>query len=152
MNNTEQKVAETLLELPKAITIGGIDYDIAPPTIGTLAMISAEISKLDGDATDIQGIIKRAQENVDILTRIGAIIILGAKEVKSKGQKELILLADRLSLDASVGEIANLITMALDSLDISGFFVLTTSLKGASILKPTKSEVGEDNEATAFGA
>ncbi len=152
MNNTEQKVAETLLELPKAITIGGIDYDIAPPTIGTLAMISAEISKLDGDATDIQGIIKRAQENVDILTRIGAIIILGAKEVKSKGQKELILLADRLSLDASVGEIANLITMALDTLDISGFFVLTTSLKGASILKPTKSEVGEDNEATAFGA
>ena len=152
MNNTEQKVAETLLEIPKVITIGGIDYDIAPPTIGTLAMISAEISKLDGDATDIQGIIKRAQENVDILTRIGAIIILGAKEVKSKGQKELILLADRLSTDASVGEIANLITMALDSLDISGFFVLTTSLKGASILKPTKSEVGEDNEATAFGA
>lgn len=152
MNNTEQKVAETLLELPKAITIGCTEYSIAPPTIGTLAMISAEISKLDGDATDIQGIIKRAQENVDILTRIGAIIILGAKEVKSKGQKELILLADRLSLDASVGEIANLITMALDSLDISGFFVLTTSLKGASILKPTKSEVGENKEATAFGA
>ena len=152
MNNTEQKVAETLLELPKVITIGSIDYEIAPPTIGTLAMMSAEISKLDGDATDIQGIIKRAESNADILTRIGAIIILGAKEVKSKGQKELILLADRLSTDASVGEIANLITMALDSLDISGFFVLTTSLKGASILKPTKSEVGEDNEATAFGA
>ena len=152
MNNTEQKVAETLLELPKVITIGGIDYDIAPPTIGTLAMMSAEISKLDGDGTDIQGIIKRAESNADILTRIGAIVILGAKVIKQKGEKELILLADRLSTDASVGEIANLITMALDSLDISGFFVLTTSLKGASILKPTKSEVGEDKEATAFGA
>lgn len=152
MNNTEQKVAETLLEIPKVITIGGIDYDIAPPTIGTLAMMSAEISKLDGDGTDIQGIIKRAESNADILTRIGAIVILGAKVIKQKGEKELILLADRLSLDASVGEIANLITMALDSLDISCFFVLTTSLKGASILKPTKSEVGENKEATAFGA
>ena len=152
MNNTEQKVAETLLELPKVITIGGIDYDIAPPTIGTLAMMSAEISKLDGDGTDIQGIIKRAESNADILTRIGAIVILGAKVIKQKGEKELILLADRLSSDASVAELAGLVTTALDTLDISGFFVLTTSLKGASILKPTKSEVGEDKEVTAFGA
>lgn len=152
MNNTEQKVAETLLELPKVVTIGGIDYSIAPPTIGTLAMMSAEISKLDGDATDIQGIIKRAESNADILTRIGAIVLLGAKVIKQKGEKELILLADRLSTDASVAELAGLVTTALDTLDISGFFVLTTSLKGASILKPTKSEVGEDKEATAFGA
>lgn len=143
MNNTEQKVAETLLELPKVITIGGVDYSIAPPTIGTLAMMSAEISKLDGDATDIQGIIKRAESNADILTRIGAIVILGAKVIKQKGEKELILLADRLSNDASVAELAVLVTTALDTLDISGFFVLTTSLKGASILKPEKSEVGE---------
>ena len=143
MNNTEQKVAETLLELPKVITIGGVDYSIAPPTIGTLAMMSAEISKLDGDATDIQGIIKRAESNADILTRIGAIVILGAKLIKQKGEKELILLADRLSSDASVAELAGLVTTALDTLDISGFFVLTTSLKGASILKPEKSEVGE---------
>lgn len=152
MNNTEQKVAETLLELPKVITIGGVDYSIAPPTIGTLAMMSAEISKLDAEGTDIQGIIKRAESNADILTRIGAIVILGAKVIKQKGEKELILLADRLSSDASVVELAGLVTTALDTLDISGFFVLTTSLKGASILKPTKSEVGENNEATAFGA
>lgn len=152
MNNTEQKVAETLLELPKVITIGGVDYEIAPPTIGTLAMMSAEISKLDGNGTDIQGIIKRAESNADILTRIGAIVILGAKVIKQRGEKELILLADRLSSDASIAELAGLVTTALDTLDISGFFVLTTSLKGASILKPTKSEVGEDKEATAFGA
>ena len=152
MINTEQKVAETLLELPKVITIGGTEYSIAPPTIGTLAMMSAEISKLDGDGTDIQGIIKRAESNADILTRIGAIVILGAKVIKQKGEKELILLADRLSSDASVAELAGLVTTALDTLDISGFFVLTTSLKVASILKPTKSEVGENKEATAFGA
>ena len=42
----EKKAADTVLETADVITVGGREYRIAPPTAGTLIMVSALVSVL----------------------------------------------------------------------------------------------------------
>ena len=158
----EEKVAQTLLEEPTTATIGGEAYQVAPPSIFTLVRASKYISKIPTDTineTNILGsIIHNAEEYENIAWAI-SVIVLGDDftEIvtypkwqfwrKNKSVTKGELLAKKL-MKAPINEVSAAFFKVLGQMDIRPFFVITTSLKGMMITKPTK-EV--ENEMTASG-
>ncbi len=158
----EEKVAQTLLEEPTTVTIGGEAYKVAPPSIFTLVRASKYISKIPTDTineTNILGsIIHNAEEYENIAWAI-AVILLGNHftEVvtypkwqfwrKTKNITKGEMLAKKL-INTPITEVSAAFFNMLAQMDIRPFFVISTSLRGMMITKPTK-EV--ENEMTASG-
>ena len=158
----EEKVAQTLLEEPTTVTIRGEAYQVAPPSIFTLVRASKYISKIPTDTISdgniLGSIIHNAEEYENIAWAI-SVILLGKdftqivtypkwqfwrkKKNVTKGE----LLAKKL-INTPITEVSAAFFNMLAQMDIRPFFVITTSLKGMMITKPTK-EV--ENEMTAYG-
>jgi len=158
----EEQVAQTLLEEPTAVTIGGEAYQVALPSIFTLVRASKYISKIPTDTINegniLGSIIHNAEEYENIAWAI-AVILLGKKftEIvtypkwqfwrKKKNITRGELLAKKL-INTPITEVSAAFFKVLGQIDIRAFFVITTSLKGMMITKPTK-EV--ETEMTASG-
>lgn len=174
MNNeytsVESRVASAILE--RAVTsleIDGKQYDIAPPTLATLILVSEIVSMLPVvDKTKIEAAdrIYSALHNARHYKRIGEIIgvlILGAKNVIEKREIEIkprrwfglrrrkteirnvnraVELGEQIMLNVRPSLIYELIIKLLQQNEITTFFAITTSLSAANIIKPTKEEVG----------
>ena len=158
----EEQVAQTLLEEPTTVTIGGEAYQVAPPSIFTLVRASKYISKIPTDTISegniLGSIIHNAEEYENIAWAI-SVILLGKdftqivtypkwqfwrkKKNVTKGE----LLAKKL-INTPNTEVSAAFFKELGQIDIRAFFVITTSLKGMMITKPTK-EV--ENQTTASG-
>ena len=158
----EEQVAQTLLEEPTTVTIGGEAYQVAPPSIFTLVRASKYISKIPTDTINegniLGSIIHNAEEYENIAWAI-AVILLGKdftqivtypkwqfwrkKKNITKGE----MLAKKL-INTPITEVSAAFFKVLGQIDIRAFFVITTSLKGMMITKPTK-EV--ENQTTASG-
>ena len=158
----EEQVAQTLLEEPTTVTIGGEAYKVAPPSIFTLVRASKYISKIPTDTISegniFGSIIHNAEEYENIAWAISA-ILLGKKFTEivtypkwqfwrkknnvTKGE----ILAKKL-INTPITEVSAAFFKVLGQIDIRAFFVITTSLKGMMITKPTK-EV--ENETTVSG-
>jgi hypothetical protein len=158
----EEQVAQTLLEEPTTVTIGGEAYKVAPPSIFTLVRASKYISKIPTDTISegniFGSIIHNAEEYENIAWAISA-ILLGKKFTEivtypkwqfwrkknnvTKGE----MLAKKL-INTPITEVSAAFFKVLGQIDIRAFFVITTSLKGMMITKPTK-EV--ENETTVSG-
>lgn len=84
----EQKAGATILQEPIAsVTIAGKTYQVPPPTIATLIMVSSLISELpeinpDTPTVEILPTILEAAKDCGSLGQIAATIILGAKRIK----------------------------------------------------------------------
>ena len=168
-NTIESKVASTILERPTGeIIIAGKKYLLPPPTLATLILVSEIVATLPivQDTKDPQEKIMSAlhyAKDYKKLADICAILILGAKnliEVREKTitkkrffglwkrtekitetinrQKEL---ADEILLHLSPSEIFNNITKRLKENEVGIFFLITTSLSEANLIKPTKEVV-----------
>ena len=158
----EEKVAQTLLEEPTTIIIGGEAYQVAPPSIITLVRASKYISKIPTDTISegniFGSIIHNAEEYENIAWAI-SVIVLGNDftEVetypkwqfwrKNKNITKGETLAKKL-MKTPITEVTDAFFKVLGQIDIRAFFVITTSLKGMMITKPTK-EV--ENETTVYG-
>ena len=158
----EEKVAQTLLEEPTTVTIEGEAYQVAPPSIFTLVRASKYISKIPTDTINegniLGSIIHNAEEYENIAWAI-AVILLGNHftEVvtypkwqfwrKTKNITKGEILAKKL-INTPITEVSAAFFKVLGQIDIRAFFVVSTSLKGMMITKPTK-EV--ENEMTAYG-
>nr|DAJ32864.1 MAG TPA: hypothetical protein [Caudoviricetes sp.] len=158
----EEKVAQTLLEEPTTVTIGGEAYQVAPPSIFTLVRASKYISKIPTDTIsegNIFGSIIHNAEDYENIAWAISVIVLGndftevetypkwqfwkRKKSVTKGES----LVKKL-MKTPITEVTDAFFKVLGQIDIRAFFVITTSLKGMMITKPTK-EVG--NEMTASG-
>ena len=158
----EEKVAQTLLEEPTTVTIGGEAYQVAPPSIFTLVRASKYISKIPTDTIsegNIFGSIIHNAEDYENIAWAISVIVLGndftevetypkwqfwkRKKSVTKGE----ILAKKL-INTPINEVSSAFFKVLGQIDIRAFFVITTSLKGMMITKPTK-EV--ENETTASG-
>jgi hypothetical protein len=162
----EQKVAETILDAPKVIRIGGVTYTVTPPTVGTVILVSSEIAKLpettDIDMNDGVGMMRWSLVNAKDcipLARILAMMILGAKKalekIPSDRKKGLFTKeapdADKTQADAlsetimdelSPYELSGKISELLPYMQLPGFFAVTTFLKEIpSVTKPTREVV-----------
>ena len=158
----EEKVAQTLLEEPTTIIIGGEAYKVAPPSIITLVRASKYISKIPADTIDeeqIFGSIVHKAEDYENIAWAVAVILLGNRFTETVRprfwqfwkRKENItqgeILANKLT-KAPMSEISEAFFKVIGQMDIRSFFVISTSLKGMMITKPTK-EV--ETEMTASG-
>lgn len=158
----EEQVAQTLLEEPTTVTIGGEAYKVAPPSIFTLVRASKYISKIPTDTIsegNVFGSIVHNAEDYENIAWAISVIVLGddfnklspypkrqfwrRKKNITKGE----LLAKKL-IKTPINEVSTAFFKVLGQMDIRSFFVITTSLKGMMITKPTK-EV--ETETTASG-
>lgn len=158
----EEKVAQTLLEEPTTVTIGGEAYQVAPPSIFTLVRASKYISKIPTDTIsegNIFGSIIHNAEDYENIAWAISVIVLGNEftevETNPKWQfwkrKKSVTKGENLVkklMKTPITEVTDAFFKVLGQIDIRAFFVITTSLKGMMITKPTK-EVG--NEMTASG-
>ncbi|MCQ2299699.1 MAG: hypothetical protein MJZ81_06210 [Bacteroidales bacterium] len=164
----EQKVAEAILEKPiGTLEIGGRTYPIAPPSTGTLILVSEIVSTLpvvSGIPNDktVAAVLHYAKD-YRALGDIVAVLILGRKGLTE--EREIEEVRERRILGISVGkkvsrrkvtvdvksELAQLILdevrpsvlmdvviRRLRNMEIGDFFGITTSLSEANILVPTR--------------
>lgn len=166
----ETQVVDAVLERKtESIVVGDREYTIAPPTLGTIIMISELVATLPKFNLDpeqdnlLQEVLKEARHTA-ILGRIVAILIMGAKRVlenrlvpkKSIAAKrtlsffkrkqketttyipEVDLLAEEILQGVSPATLSLVLNRRLIDMQISDFFVLTTSLTTTNHLKPTR--------------
>lgn len=160
----EEKAADAILQKPFCVEIGGVTYDVAPPSIATLIEVSRLTTELPGEYINDRNLL---QETLRIARDCGAIgdilatLILGAKglvreetvekrrlfglvkdvsTVKVDARKEL---AERILKELTPQE-ANLMTLEiLDKMQVGDFFGLTASLIEVNLLAPTKTGKAE---------
>lgn len=87
----QEKVAETMIQVPATIKIGDREYEVAPPTFGTLELVSAklasvpDIGDLSNESSQAKAVamLQKARD-FGVLPEIFAILILGSKHIRDK--------------------------------------------------------------------
>lgn len=171
MNQTiEQKVASAILEKNLGeIEIDGTVFKIGAPSIATLILASEIISTLpiidkgSIPSKDITYSVLQHARYFKPLGELAAVLILGAKglneevveEVEKRSlfglirrKKSIIRIVDRktelaekILLYVSPSLLLKTIIGRLNQLEVGDFFLITTSLSEANLLKPTKEVV-----------
>lgn len=166
--NIEERVAETILERKKTVTIDGKDYDIAPPTLATVISISELVALLPpppntkSESLDVLRVVLQNAKDSKVIGKIIAVLILGEERVKEKrmvpihttGERkkrwwhlrkkrreyipEVDYLAKRILAKFSPAQANDIVASTLMQLQIPDFFALTTSLTTANQTKPTR--------------
>ena len=156
----EDRVAETVLQTPKTIDIGGKRLTVAPPSVATLILASQAISKLPQKELDSKRIVEEVlhiAKDCAIIGEICAILILGAKAIKgieNERQKRRFCLfrrkhnantqnpkeelAEWLLQELNAAQLNRLLLDLLKDFNVGDFFGITTFLIGVNILSPTK--------------
>lgn len=160
----EQRVASAILQKPiGSIEIDGRVYNIAPPSTATLILISEIVSTLpivDKSKVGKDEIVYAAlhyAKDYKPLGDIAAVLILGANHlteereiprkkilgiIPRKPQKVIVdvksELAGKLLGNVRPTVLYECVLRRLQDMEIADFFVITTSLSEANILKPTK--------------
>lgn len=153
MESLEKKVVDCILQRQETITIGNMEYQLAMPTPATLILISelvATMPIIDKDSNVLNEVLSKAKD-LSVIGKIAATLILGAKRIKERNRiilktgifrRKRVLEYDYIS-EIILEEVTNaslmkLVTSRLNSMQIGDFFVLTTSLSEANLLKRTK--------------
>ena len=158
----EQRVASAILQKPiGSIEIDGRVYNIAPPSTATLILISEIVSTLPVvEKVPKDKIMYSAlhfAKDYKPLGEMAAILILGANHLTEERDiprkrilgiiprkpKRIIVdvkseLAGQLLHNVRPSILYDCIIKRLQDMEIASFFVITTSLSEANILKPTK--------------
>ena len=153
----EQAVAETILEKRQKINIGGKQYDIAPPSIATLILVSEAIARLPKQDFNPEKIVQESlnyAKHSRILAEIAAIIILGARQClgrekdrqehskwrlfrRNRHTRDVKRLTDEIIFNMSPRELNTLFARVLKTMELSDFFGLTTFLTEINLLQQT---------------
>lgn len=154
---TQERVADTILQRPKSITIGGHAYSVAPPTIGTLVIVSEYLSRIpepSGDKSEYIFESLRIAKDCKPLAYAIAAIIIGAKHWEDKmpdptfkpsiWRKKAPLInvrdyyADIILKEVEMTELADMMVRLFNDLEIADFFGCITFLRGVNLTKATK--------------
>lgn len=163
----EAKTAQTVLQEPKEIKIGEKIYSVAPPSLGTLILVSEAVSHLPHIRLDekkvMQEVLSVAKDCRD-LADIAAILIIGAKHINDRierrqtAQKKRLwgifgktwvktitetrkeALRRELLEDVTPRELHNIIAQVLLQMEVGDFFGLTTFLTEINLTRQTKVE------------
>ncbi|EJX05266.1 hypothetical protein EVA_06622 [gut metagenome] len=162
----ESKVAAAILERKVAsIEIDGHVYDIAPPSVATLILVSEIVAELpvvttSKDDNDVLYKVLHYAKDYRKLGELCAVLILGAKGLTQtittqKEEKRFFGLKKRkieetktIDKKAELAKLIlenvrpstmlNVIITRLTDMEIGDFFGITTSLSEANMLKPTR--------------
>lgn len=157
-NYIERKVADAILEKNiGTLEIDGKQYNIAPPSIATLILVSEIVAGLPivekVDNKQIVYSVLHYAKDFKALGEMAAILILGAKECRSGKRPRFYRirhffgyeykptkdeLAEIILQNVRPTVLFDVIIQRLKDMEVSSFFAITTSLSEANILKPTK--------------
>ena len=166
----ESKVKQTILQEPIEVTIGGVLYKAAPPSVATLICVSEAVSLLPHIRLEPEKVVDEVlsvAKDCRPLGDIVAILVLGAKGltetrrevktvekrrfcglIKEQEQVEVVEVIDHKSNlaktileELSPRELKTLVGTLLEKMEIGHFFGLTTSLIEANLLRPTREVV-----------
>lgn len=168
MTTIEQEVSAAILQKSIAsIEIDGKVYDVAPPSIATLILVSEIVSTLpvveSVPKEQVLYSVLRHARDFRPLGEIAAVLILGAKglqgtidvveektrlwgllRTKKHVSRPVDLkaeLADKILNGVRPSVLFKLIVARLNKMEVLDFFAITTSLSEANILRPTKEVV-----------
>jgi hypothetical protein len=155
----EKKVADTILQKPYKVEVGGVTYEVAPPSIATLVIVSSLIAKLPQVNLNEKNILLetlKVAKDCSLLGDIVATLILGAdnleeervivqkrlfgiirEEVKIKIDNQHIL-SDKILKKLTPRQVNNTTVEILNRMEVGDFFGLTASLIEVNLTKPTK--------------
>lgn len=155
----ENKVADTILQKPYKVEVGGVTYEVAPPSIATLVIVSSLIAKLPQVNLNEKNILLetlKVAKDCSLLGDIVATLILGAdnleeervivqkrlfgiirEEVKIKIDNQHIL-SDKILKKLTPRQVNNTTVEILNRMEVGDFFGLTASLIEVNLTKPTK--------------
>ncbi|MFI3322067.1 MAG: hypothetical protein R3Y50_06035 [Rikenellaceae bacterium] len=151
-NHIEKLVADSVLNNPIEITVGGKKMLISKPTIATLISASQWIAKLpeipnpatNDEATNIALCYAK---DCAVIGEIAAILILGHKGMKKEWKifdwtirswDNVKPLAKKLLDEFSAKELYNLITASLGEQNLDFFLNIIISLSKVNLIKATK--------------
>lgn len=154
MKTIEKKTADTILQEPYIVEIGGKKYKAAPPTAATLIRVSEIVSEFPRlEATDQKQIIETVLANAWKCGSIGLIaatLIRGVTKTKKEENSLFNKLSNQMSVEEfgeviltrkSNAEINKIVTELLSRLEVADFFALTTFLSELNIIRETKGVV-----------
>ena len=151
MSTLESKTASTIMQKQIEVIACGKKYQVARPTISTLAFASEVISELPAIKLDSDNIVSECLSIAKYCKKIGeiiAILILGSNrliEIRtyffgfikiSVNMKDV--LAKEIVDNLTPKEINELIVKILSEMELSFFFATITSLFEINILRKTK--------------
>lgn len=160
--NTEKRVADTILQSHVCVTLGSKTYIAAPPTLATLIKVSQAVARMPGDVPDEASVMTdclRVARHCTPIAEIVALLILGAKRANERVATPWWKFWRRhrpTNLECLMAEVLNGVTphqlhqmlaRLLGQMQIADFFGLTTFLCEINLTKPTKVVT----EATAPG-
>lgn len=164
----ESRVANAILEKKVGtIEIDGVSYEIAPPSLATLILVSEIVSTLPivekVPAKEVVNSVLHHAKDFKRLGELAAVMILGAKNLTRqrtssvvekrlcgliRHRKEIVETIDMKSELAEVilqnvrpSVLWEILIKRLNDMEIPSFFSITTSLSEANLLKPTKEVV-----------
>lgn len=145
--STEQSVSDTLLSGGVSVTLGSKEYTATAPTLATWIEVSALVANLsDVEVSDVSLYhLMSLGADAEAYARILAAFIAGVQKGNSKGREALY---QEIIHSASVQQITDALCSILETSNVQGLFMLTTSLKQTTITKPTREVV---NETTVLG-
>lgn len=149
--------ADAILQRVQSITIGGVEYIVAPPTLATLILVSEEVSYLPevrfDPTTPVENALREAR-NFGALADILAILILGAKRLTieeeytervlgifPRKRKRVIDMKARVAdamMDVELSELLVAVTTLLKMMQTEHFFAVATFLTSINLTKETK--------------
>ena len=157
----EKSVAETLLQKSMQVEIGGVTYEVAPPSTATLVLISEFMSGvpnfgvLETEEDVLKWVLKNARQ-CGFVGELVATLILGARRINetTKVNKKtlfgLLKYGKKVSLKSIISKeslllhptvLSKLIADLLNGLDVGSFFFTITFLNDINLTKPTKTKV-----------
>lgn len=171
MQKIESKVVQAILQQADKVKIGGTEYTVQQPTLATLAMLSELVASLPDykmEESVLSNVIACARESVHTVSRIAALLILGAARIKerrvveerhgetrprwswrklrhvytTRTEERNVLEYDRVARDIedtlTPEELNAIITKRLCDMQVGDFFAITASLKGQNMLAATR--------------
>lgn len=144
----EERVSETILQKPFAITLGGKKYKVQPPTIGTIieasAMVSTgKVSEHSMNILDAGEETLRLAKDYKILPKVIALFILGIKKAYitlpfiGRCDIRLRILAWEINRVATPEELAKAIAAIYGNMDAAFFLGIIDSLNAINQTRPT---------------
>ena len=168
----EEKTADALLERNQPFALGDKTYELAPPTLATLILVSEELAKLPSEIfafdeeTDSPVVVAlRTAHHAHGLSRALARLIVGARPKLSPWQRVQRVahsicpwlfpapdVVERLAVEiegsTSIQALALSFIELTRRLEVQDFFAFTTFLSAVRVTKPTRKV---ETKATAPG-
>lgn len=160
----ERKVADTILQIPQSIEIGGRKYRIANMPFASVVEMSAEVSEIpvsmsESEDNPVVSVLRHGREYGDV-PRILAVMMVSAVWLlfgrfghwvfrRKVGRK-----ARLLSVRHSSRQLNEAAQVLIERSDLADFFALSTFLAGINMTKATKVETEAQTpttETTASG-